>query len=313
MTTAQVQEKISKSDKLLAFKVGDGKYYVESGNGKVCYKVNINQDYISCTCADYVNKVKSDPSYICKHIMAVNSRNGDAEVVKPLESKSIRINPQFIKNLQGKDFVLYSGLLDLAHQKGLIKLDVEIIQHPNADNGNEAVCRAVAETRSGEMYTDIGDASNKNTNRNIANHILRMASTRAKARALRDLTNIGMTCFEELTDLDDVIGGTAGKKQPAAVTSKKPEANQKPKEPTPKTDKPKTSPNPAQITNKQNSKVSSPSMSEAQERAMRNLAKRRGISELELLDMAVKDYGVMLSELTSQDASKFIRQLQSAA
>jgi hypothetical protein len=33
-----------------------------------------------------------------------------------------------------------------------------------------------------------------------------MASTRAKARALRDLTNIGMTALEELGDFSEVIG-----------------------------------------------------------------------------------------------------------
>jgi len=32
-----------------------------------------------------------------------------------------------------------------------------------------------------------------------------MASTRAKARAFRDMDNIGMTCLEELGDLSDVI------------------------------------------------------------------------------------------------------------
>jgi hypothetical protein len=39
-----------------------------------------------------------------------------------------------------------------------------------------------------------------------------MASTRAKARAFRDLDNIGMTALEELGDLNDIIGGDESRK-----------------------------------------------------------------------------------------------------
>jgi hypothetical protein len=58
----------------------------------------------------------------------------------------------------------------------------------------------------GETFTDVGDANPENCNSRIAKHLLRMASTRAIARALRSFTNIGMTCLEELGDLNDVIG-----------------------------------------------------------------------------------------------------------
>lgn len=39
-----------------------------------------------------------------------------------------------------------------------------------------------------------------------------MASTRAKARVLRDMTNVGMTCLEEPGDLNEVIGDDISKR-----------------------------------------------------------------------------------------------------
>jgi hypothetical protein len=59
-----------------------------------------------------------------------------------------------------------------------------------------------------KVFTGIGDANPRNVNRNIANHLIRMAETRAKARALRDAFNVGMTAVEELesTDLGKEIG-----------------------------------------------------------------------------------------------------------
>ena len=115
-----------------------------------------------------------------------------------------RLDERFIMSVQGKDFVLYSGLLDLAHQQGLTRLEVELIQYPTEANGREAICRAVATSKSGETFTDLGDANPNNCSRNIVPHLIRMASTRAKARALRDLSNIGMTALEELAGSDDL-------------------------------------------------------------------------------------------------------------
>lgn len=113
------------------------------------------------------------------------------------------IDKKFIINLQGKEFVTYEGLLDLAHQKGLKSIEVDLIQKPTQENNMTAICKATAKTEN-EIYTDIGDASPQSVNRNIAPHLIRMASTRAKARALRDLTNIGMTALEELSE-DEII------------------------------------------------------------------------------------------------------------
>lgn len=107
------------------------------------------------------------------------------------------VNKQFIVNLQGKEFVTYEGLLDLAHQTGLKSIETEILQLPTDENGNTCIVKAVCKTDDAEFH-GIGDAAPNSVNRMILPHAIRMAETRAKARALRDLTNIGMTAVEEL-------------------------------------------------------------------------------------------------------------------
>lgn len=111
------------------------------------------------------------------------------------------VNEKFVIQLQGKSFVTYEGLLDLAHQRGLESIKVDIVQLPNLDNNYTAICRA--EARLGEKtFVDYGDASPSSVKGNLTPHIIRMASTRAKARALRDMTNVGITSIEEL-DFDN--------------------------------------------------------------------------------------------------------------
>lgn len=115
-----------------------------------------------------------------------------------------------IKNEAGavigeKEVVTYAGLLALAHDLGLDELSTSLIQMPTEDNGHVAVVRAIARGKAG-LFTGLGDASPANVNRKVARHVLRMAETRAKARALRDLTNIGLVALEELGgDEDDAF------------------------------------------------------------------------------------------------------------
>jgi hypothetical protein len=106
---------------------------------------------------------------------------------------------EYMIERQGKRFVLYAGLLEEAHERGLRSIETELLQVPDQENGETAIARAVVRTEDGK-FSGIGDASPQNVNRAIAPHVIRMAETRAKARALRDAINVGVTAFEELGD-----------------------------------------------------------------------------------------------------------------
>jgi len=108
-----------------------------------------------------------------------------------------KLREEFISIIDGKPFVKYAGLVDLAHQRGGFNLTVDLIQLPSPDNGSTAVCKAVLEAESFHCE-DYGDASPASVNKSMARHLIRMAATRAKARVLRDYTNVGMTAAEEI-------------------------------------------------------------------------------------------------------------------
>ena len=151
--------------------------------------------------------------------------------------------------------------------------------------------------------SDIGDANPGNCHAMIAKHLIRMASTRAKGRALRDMCNIGIACLEELSDFDDVIGNKFAKAKPkprkaSVQNTKTPEKKDdkvqeksdspdetKPKgktaaksKPKPKKKAPKVEPE----TKDSEDQSDAPEMSQAQKRAVYNLSRRRGISVEEL-------------------------------
>ncbi len=109
--------------------------------------------------------------------------------------------PDLYIDLRGKQVVTYRGLLHLAHQRGLLSIETALVQTPSKDNAETAIVssRVTMMVDGGEhAFTGIGDANPKNVGRNIAPHAIRMAETRAKARALRDAVNIGVVSVDEL-------------------------------------------------------------------------------------------------------------------
>jgi hypothetical protein len=113
------------------------------------------------------------------------------------------VRDEFMITRQGKQYVLFAGLLDEAHSLGLKGIDTDLIQIPHESNGNVAIVKATAEMEDERRFSGLGDASPENVGRSIAPHLIRMAETRAKARALRDAVNVGATALEELSEGDD--------------------------------------------------------------------------------------------------------------
>ena len=162
-----------------------------------------------------------------------------------------------------------------------------------------------------------------------------MASTRAKARAFRDMDNIGMTALEELGDLNEVIGNNIPKNnvkpfvkpkkvEPAAANvstetqTEVKEKNETQEQASAETNtaaveaKPKKT-KAAKPGNGSDKQEKVPLISEAQKSAMFNLSRRRGFSVEDIETRVKEKYNVTVDDLTSANAGEFIRFLQQAS
>ncbi|MNR82434.1 hypothetical protein D3C72_131920 [compost metagenome] len=119
---------------------------------------------------------------------------------RPKKQRKESLDKRHVISLQGQDFITYEGLLNEAHAKGLKSIRTRLVQLPDTTNGHTAVVTAEVELEGGKVFAGIGDANPQNVNSMIAKHLIRMAETRAKARAFRDAVNIGMTSLVELDD-----------------------------------------------------------------------------------------------------------------
>jgi hypothetical protein len=95
------------------------------------------------------------------------------------------------------DAVSLKGLLSLAHDEELRSVRTRIVELPTSANGQRAVVKATVRTKRG-AFTGTGDATPDNVNHEVSGHIIRVAESRAIARALRIAVNIGEVAIEEL-------------------------------------------------------------------------------------------------------------------
>ena len=158
MTAQEIQKRNERSQKLKLSRSNEGSFYVESSEGMVLYKVNPNgkddQTSFSCTCGDFARGIKNDPHFQCKHVLSVLNcvPNGEFEDAEFLERKKPKLDERFIITIDDKDFVTYPGLLDLGHQKGTLKIEVEPLQIPTKENENFAVCKALVVSTNWRNY-----------------------------------------------------------------------------------------------------------------------------------------------------------------
>lgn len=118
----------------------------------------------------------------------------------------VEINPTYIIENRGKKYVLYAGLLDAAHRNGLRGITTNLVQVARPDNGDITIVTAVV-TMDGDgpderhIYTGHGEVGKRDTPIALQNPI-RMAETRAKARAFRDALNASEYVLEGDEDGD---------------------------------------------------------------------------------------------------------------
>lgn len=205
---------------------------------------------------------------------------------------------EFVVERQGKSFVLYAGLLDLAHQSGLKSIETTLVQVPSEANNRIAICTCVViMERDGveRRFTGIGDAAPNNVAPAMQSCLIRMAETRSKARALRDAVNVGVAAFEEM-GLEDAIDGAP---EGGYGNAPRPASRNRAAAPSPQ-----RHPAPVAASGKPKLTVSSENdlITDQQIEAIRNLCKRRNVVEPEALET-----------LTQEQARELIKSLNKAA
>jgi len=243
--------------------------------------------------------------------------------------EKVKIPDHFLVDIHGQKFIKYEGLLYLGKLKGLVKLTSEIIKYPQ-DGSPDCVCMATLTGKNGEYFQDIGDANFSNVNAKVARHYIRVSSTRAKSRCLRDYLGeeIQYVCIDEIDEIPSeydkaVNNGSSetkpktGRRSTKASTESQGNGNGKVSTSESQTAKPENgtgheSKEPKQEENNggNNGNNNVAKMSIAQKKAIENLARRKSISIEQIDQMTREMFNSGFEHLTSSDASSFIQHLQ---
>lgn len=192
----------------------------------------------------------------------------------------------------GRDTTTYPHLLSLAHEADLTKVATQLLQTPTDDNGRLAIVKAEVTTSRG-VFEGLGDASPESVDGFLVPHLIRVAETRAKARALRDAVGIGVVSAEEIS----------GSSFPPAVSSPGSGGNGRAFSPRAQSAPPSGVRPMAPV-------VDTSSMSEGQRRYLFRLMAGRGFKGEAAHDAIKEFFGVEnLAQVSKVDATRAIDQL----
>jgi hypothetical protein len=126
-----------------------------------------------------------------------------------------------VEPAEPKDAAAYADLLSMAHDEGLKSIQTQLVTEPTEGNGRLCIVKATVEVERGH-FEGLGDADPGNVEEFLVPHLIRVAETRAKARALRDAVNVGVVSFEELDGVSRTRTSSPGSGAPPATPRRAP-------------------------------------------------------------------------------------------
>jgi hypothetical protein len=152
----------------------------------------------TCTCRDY----EQAPEHLCQHRLAAGLMRKATELLPqspaveptPALEPPTGIDPRHIIYIRQKPFIRYAGLLRMAYDQGLCKLETTFI----SVTAEVALAQCTATFTDGRVVTDVADSTPGNVGAQVKLHWPRLAATRAAARVLRNALALDVCSLEEL-------------------------------------------------------------------------------------------------------------------
>jgi len=157
----------------------------EEGVGKICEVETITK-------GQYTNIVDFTDTF-----GEIDQKDATIFGNRKINRNNRNINPEYIVNIQGKEFITANGLLAIAQEEGGIeKMEILNIEANFEKKWAYATVRITMRDR--RIFENIGSATQDNLKPNMQKNFIEMAVTRAQSRALRMGLNVDYCSAEEV-------------------------------------------------------------------------------------------------------------------